>query len=362
MRTISASSRFPSLYQRSLFRILVSGTLPLLLLFISLPVVTQAFSDEQQDTKASAIPSVSDVEVRGMQKGDFVENERYRITLATEVFTNEYGRKSVELVISDFTDGTESHVVLALMEYHQAYIEEILFAVDDRALVVSEFGGNEIFILDLARKEVIDKVWTHSQKSYALSPDRHLLAYVHLLPAYGVPADAMRHIWFLYDVSATPEENNPMEQRGDAGNVSGLPLFPFANRQDMSYSIWADETRYIIMSPIIWHPTRPMLAFMAMTHEELDAKGRFQEVLLVTLYCDNLDRPLDPGSWHSKVATFEPHSLMEPEQFEYVVKHNFFGGIAFDALVWEGDEAITGVFHWQHSNLLGYDQITVSLP
>ena len=362
MRISSVPSRFLSLCQMSLSRSVLSGVLPVLLLFISLPVAAQETYTNQPDIKTSAIPSVLDVEVRGMQQGDFVENDRYRITLATDVFTNEYGRKSVELVISDFSDGTESFVVLALMEYHQAYIEEILFAADGRALVVSEFGGNEIFILDLARKEVIDKVWAHIQQSYALSPDRHLLAYVHLLPAYGVSVDAMRHIWFLYDVSATPEENNPLQQEGDAGNVSGLPLFPFANRQEMSYSIWAEDTAYKIMSPIIWHPTRPLLAFMAMTHEELEAKGRFQEVMLVTLYCDNLDKPLDPGSWHSKVATFEPHSLMEPKQFEYVVKHNFFGGIAFDALAWEGDDALTGVFYWQHSNLLGYDQITVSLP
>ncbi len=362
MRTTPVSSRFPSLYQRSLFRNLVFGTLPLLLLFISLPVAAQAFSDEQQDTKASAIPSVSDVEVRGMQKGDFVENERYRITLATEVFNIEYRRNGVELLISDIVDGTESLVVLELSVFRQPYIEEILLASGDRALVVSVFGGNEIFILDLARKEVIDKVWAHFQKSYALSSDRQFLAYVHRLPAYGVPADAMRHIWFLYDVLATPEENNPLEQEGDAGNVSGLPLFPFANRQDMSYSIWADETTYIIMSPIIWHPVRPLFAFMAMTREELDAKGRFQEVLLVTLYCDNLDRPLDPDSWHSKVATFEPHSLMEQEQFAYTVKNNRFGGIFFDALVWEGDDAITGVFGRSTRRIQGYDQITVSLP
>ena len=362
MRTTPASSLFPSLNQTSLFQSLLSGTLPVLLVFISLPVAAQAFSEVQPDKKTSAIPSVSDVEVRGMQKGDFVEDKRYRITLATEVFNIEYRRNGVELIISDFADGTESLVVLELRVFRQPYIEEILFAAGDRALVVSEFGGNEIFILDLARKVIVDMVRAQFQNTYSLSPDRRLLAYVHRLPAYGVPADAMRHIWFLYDVSATPEENNPLEQRGDAGNVSGLPLFPFANRQEMSYSIWADETGYMITSPIIWHPTRPLLAFMAMTHEELEAKGRFQEVLLVTLYCDNLDMPLDPGSWHSKVATFEPHSLMEPKQFEYVVKHNFFGGIAFDALVWEGDDAITGVFHWQHSNLLGYDKITVSLP
>jgi len=129
------------------------------------------------------------------------------------------------------------------------------------SVVFGEYGGTEVFIVDLANKALVDSFAAHSP---VISPNQRWIAFVKMYPLHGVDGSAQ---YMLYDLSKPPAANRPDGNEKDTTNV-GSVLFPLGHENfPGSNTDLPDDQQHHRATRIHWAPDSRAIAFEDRTEE-----------------------------------------------------------------------------------------------
>ncbi len=128
-------------------------------------------------------------------------------------------------------------------------LRDFFFSYGSKLVVEGElrYGGSNLLIADLETGSLEDKVWNYG---HAFSPSGRFLIYLTHYPRMIVP-EARRSIVMLYDLAMSPADNRFRVDPRDRQKGIGMPVFPAANAERMSFDVsLAGERMYV--SPFLW--------------------------------------------------------------------------------------------------------------
>lgn len=128
-------------------------------------------------------------------------------------------------------------------------VRDFFFGYGSKLVIEGElrYGGSILLIADLETGGLEDKIWNYG---HAFSPSGRFLVYLSHYPRMIVP-EARRSIVMLYDLAISPADNRFGVDPRDPQRGIGLPVFPAANAERMSFDVsLAGDRMYV--SPFLW--------------------------------------------------------------------------------------------------------------
>jgi hypothetical protein len=132
-------------------------------------------------------------------------------------------------------------------------VTEVCPLSDGRLVLFGDYGGTAVFIIDPKSRSLVDSFDGYSP---VISPDQHWIVFIKPYPLHGVIGSDQP---MLYDLTKTPAENRPYEDKSDPGRV----IYPPGRENSPGSNInLPDSLRHMTGSPFYWAPDSRAILFM----------------------------------------------------------------------------------------------------